>query len=79
MTPLTKTDAFIRKAFKSEIPGTTKLIIAQRISSIEDSDLILVMENGTINDMGTHAELLANNSIYQEVYMSQNKVGGQNE
>lgn len=75
----TKTDAFIRKAFKSEIPGTTKLIIAQRISSIEDSDLILVMENGTINDMGTHAELLANNSIYQEVYMSQNKVGGQNE
>lgn len=75
----TKTDALIRKAFKSEIPGTTKLIIAQRISSVEDADLILVMENGTIDGMGTHAELLANNSIYQEVYMSQNKVGGQNE
>lgn len=75
----TKTDALIRKALKSEIPGTTKLIIAQRISSVEDADLIIVMENGTINGMGTHAELLAGNNIYQEVYMSQNKVGGQNE
>lgn len=75
----TKTDALIRKAFKSEIPGTTKLIIAQRISSIQDADLILVMENGTIDGMGTHNELLASNEIYKEVYESQNKVGESNE
>lgn len=71
----TKTDALIRKAFKNEIPGTTKLIIAQRISSIEDADLILVMENGTIQGMGTHKELLETNTIYREVYTSQNKAG----
>lgn len=75
----TKTDALIRKAFASEIPNTTKLIIAQRISSIEHADLILVMENGTIDGMGTHKELLENNAIYKEVYLSQNKVGGSNE
>lgn len=75
----TKTDALIRKAFKSEIPGTTKIIIAQRISSVEDADLILVMDNGSINGMGTHDELLANNAIYKEVYESQNKVGESNE
>lgn len=75
----TKTDALIRKAFKSEIPGTTKIIIAQRISSVEDADLILVMENGSINGIGTHTELLANNAIYKEVYESQNKVGESNE
>ena len=69
----------IRKAFKSEIPGTTKIIIAQRISSVEDADLILVMENGSINGIGTHTELLANNAIYKEVYESQNKVGESNE
>lgn len=75
----TKTDALIRKAFKSEIPGTTKIIIAQRIASVEDADMILVMENGTINGMGTHKELLAGNAIYKEVYMSQNKAGDSNE
>ncbi len=72
----TKTDALIRSSFKTEIPGTTKIIIAQRISSVEDADLILVMDGGTINGMGTHEELLANNEIYQEVYYSQNKAGG---
>lgn len=75
----TKTDALIRKAFKSEIPGTTKIIIAQRISSVEDADLILVMDNGSIDGMGTHDELLANNAIYKEVYESQNKVGESDE
>lgn len=75
----TKTDAMIRKAFKSEIPGTTKLIIAQRTASVEDADLILIMDNGSINGMGTHEELLKNNTIYKEVYMSQNKAGETNE
>jgi len=75
----TKTDALIRKAFRSEIPGTTKLIIAQRISSVEDADMILVLENGSINGIGTHEELLQNNAIYQEVYTSQNKAGESNE
>ncbi len=75
----TKTDALIRKAFKSEIPGTTKIIIAQRISSVEDADLILVMDNGSIDGMGTHDELLASNAIYKEVYESQNKAGESNE
>lgn len=74
----TKTDALIRKAFKDEIPNTTKIIIAQRISSVCDSDKIIVMDNGTINAIGTHDELLKNNKIYQEVYYSQNKVGGEN-
>ncbi len=74
----THTDAMIRKAFKEEIPGTTKLIIAQRISSVEDADLIVVMNGGEIDDMGTHTELLARNAIYQEVYTSQNKGGEQN-
>ena len=73
----TKTDALIRAAFKTEIPNTTKIIIAQRISSVEDSDLILVMNNGEIDGMGTHSELLANNEIYREVYYSQNKAGGE--
>lgn len=72
----TKTDALIRSAFKKYIPETTKIIIAQRISSIMDSDLILVMENGMIQDQGTHDELLARNKIYQEVYYTQNKIGG---
>ena len=74
----TRTDAMIRKAFREEIPGTTKLIIAQRISSVEDADLILVMNGGRIDDMGTHSELLARNAIYQEVYTSQNKGGAEN-
>ena len=71
----TKTDALIRKGFKEFIPETTKIIIAQRIASVEESDLIIVLDNGTINGLGTHEELLANNQIYQEVYYSQNKVG----
>ena len=72
----TATDAKIRKAFREEIPGTTKVIIAQRISSVQDADRILVLENGQINGLGTHAELLATNAIYQEVYNSQTQGGG---
>ena len=69
----TATDARIRKAFREEIPGTTKLIIAQRISSIQDADLIVVLDGGAISAMGTHQELLASSPIYQEVYYSQQK------
>lgn len=72
----TATDARIRKAFAEEIPDTTKLIIAQRISSIQSADRIIVMENGRINGFGTHEELLRTNSIYQDVYNSQTKGGG---
>ena len=72
----TATDAKIRKAFREEIPGTTKIIIAQRISSVQDADRILVLENGQINGLGTHAELLATNAIYQEVYNGQTQGGG---
>ena len=72
----TATDAMIRKAFAEEIPDTTKLIIAQRISSIQSADRIIVMEDGRINGFGTHEELLENNPIYQEVYHSQTKAGG---
>ena len=72
----TATDAKIRKAFREEIPGTTKIIIAQRISSVQDADRILVLENGQINGLGTHAEMLATNAIYQEVYNSQTQGGG---
>ncbi|MBQ6992580.1 MAG: ABC transporter ATP-binding protein [Clostridia bacterium] len=71
----TKTDSLIRKAFKEEIPNTTKFIIAQRISSIEDADKIIVMDNGKINAVGTHEQLLKENEIYKEVYYSQNKGG----
>lgn len=70
----TKTDAFIREGFKSYIPETTKIIIAQRISSVQDADLIIVMNNGKIENMGTHAELLSRSEIYREVYEQQ--VGG---
>ncbi|MBR1572358.1 MAG: ABC transporter ATP-binding protein [Lachnospiraceae bacterium] len=71
----TATDAKIRKAFREEIPGTTKLIIAQRISSVQDADHIVVMDDGKINGYGTHQELLANNEIYRDVYESQNGAG----
>ena len=71
----TKTDALIRKGLKEFIPETTKIIIAQRIASVQEADLIIVLDNGTINGMGSHEELLATNTIYQEVYYSQNRVG----
>jgi len=67
----TKTDSLIRKAFKEEIPNTTKIIIAQRISSVEDADKIIVLDGGNISQIGTHEELLENNAIYKEVYTSQ--------
>lgn len=69
----TKTDSLIRKAFREEIPNTTKIIIAQRISSVQDADKIVVMDNGKIDAIGTHEELLKNNKIYKEVYESQTK------
>ncbi len=69
----THTDAMIRKAFREEIPDTTKIIIAQRISSVQDSDQIIVLDDGSINGVGTHEELLKNNAIYREVYESQQK------
>jgi len=71
----TKTDSLIRKAFREEIPNTTKIIIAQRIASVEDADKIIVLENGEINGFGTHEELLRTNEIYKEVYESQTKGG----
>lgn len=70
----TKTDALIRKAFREYIPSTTKIIIAQRIASVQDADKILIMENGTISAIGNHEQLLKSNAIYQELYYSQNKV-----
>lgn len=72
----TKTDAGIRTALKTYLPETTKFIIAQRISSLQDSDLILVLDGGVINGMGTHEELLQTNAIYQEIYEEQTKKGG---
>lgn len=72
----TATDAKIRKAFREEIPNTTKFIIAQRISSVQDADRIIVMENGQIHGFGTHEQLLENNEIYREVYETQTKGGG---
>lgn len=75
----TKTNASIRKGLKEYMPNTTKIIIAQRTASVEDADRIIVMDGGTINGIGTHEELLAENEIYREIYTSQNKVGDQNE
>lgn len=75
----TKTDALIRKAFREEIPDTTKIIIAQRISSVEDADMIIVLDDGHISGVGTHEELLKSNEIYKEVYTSQVKGAGSHE
>ena len=75
----TKTDSLIRKAFREEIPDTTKIIIAQRISSVEDCDKIIVMDKGRIDGIGTHEELLKKNKIYKEVYDSQTKGGNADE
>ena len=75
----TATDALIRRAFREEIPDTTKIIVAQRISSIQDADIILVLDDGKINGMGTHDELVKTNQIYKEVYESQTKGGVGNE
>ena len=71
----TKTDAMIRQAFREEIPGTTKLIIAQRVSSVQDADMIIILDNGMVSDVGKHEQLLARSTIYQEVYYSQQKGG----
>ncbi|MBR4767999.1 MAG: ABC transporter ATP-binding protein, partial [Lachnospiraceae bacterium] len=73
----TATDALIRKSFREELKNTTKIIIAQRISSVQDADMIVVLESGRINDVGTHEELLKRNEIYQEVYYSQQKGGSE--
>ncbi len=72
----TKTDALIRKGLKDYMPQTTKIIIAQRVSSVQDADKIIIMDNGKINGIGTHEELLTTNEIYREIYETQNKVGG---
>ena len=72
----TKTDRLIRSGLKNDLPNTTKIVIAQRISSIEDADQIIIMEDGHIDAIGTHQELLKNNHIYQEIYYTQNRVGG---
>ena len=71
----TRTDASIRQAFREEIPGTTKLIIAQRVASVQDADMIVILDNGTVADVGRHEELLARSEIYREVYESQKKGG----
>ena len=76
---LFRSDALIRKAFREQIPDTTKIIIAQRISSIQDADRILVFDNGRIDAEGTHEELLAISQIYREIYESQTKEGGNHE
>ena len=73
----TKTDALIRKAFAEEIPGTTKLIIAQRVSSVQDADQIIILDGGAVQAVGTHEELLAGNPIYQEIYNQQTRKGGE--
>ena len=71
----TKTDALIRQSFREDLPDVTKFIIAQRVSSVEDADLIIIMDGGAIVATGRHEDLLAGNKIYQEVYYSQNRMG----
>ena len=73
----TRTDALIRKGFREYIPSTTKIIIAQRVASVEDADLILVMDNGRIVERGTHEELMRKGGIYQEIYRQQTRGGEQ--
>ena len=72
----TRTDALIRQAFKTQIPNTTKFIIAQRIASVQDADKIIVMDGGKVVDFGPHEKLMATSEIYREVYTSQNRQGG---
>ncbi|MBQ6907700.1 MAG: ABC transporter ATP-binding protein, partial [Clostridia bacterium] len=72
----TKTDAKIRKGLKEYLPETTKIIIAQRVASVEDADMIVVMDNGRISDMGTHGKLLETSEIYREIYEQQTSGGG---
>ena len=72
----TRTDAAIRRAFRENIPNITKIIISQRISSVEDADKIIVLDEGRISGIGTHEELLKTNDIYKEIYSIQNKIGG---
>ena len=72
----TATDAKIRQAFAEHIPGTTKLIIAQRVSSVQDADRILVLDNGGVSGFGTHENLLKTNAIYREIYEAQTRGGG---
>ena len=74
-----KTDAMIRQAFRDEIPNTTKIIIAQRVASVQDADQIIVLDDGKIADVGSHDELMERSEIYREVYESQNKGGGLSE
>lgn len=74
----TRTDSLIRQAFREFIPQTTKIIIAQRVASVQDADRIIVMDGGRISAIGTHEELLRTSEIYREVYTSQNKAGDEN-
>ena len=71
----TRTDAAIRRAFREEIPDTTKLIIAQRVASVQDADMIIILDNGQVSAVGNHEQLMATSKIYQEVFYSQQKGG----